>query len=87
MSLESATYISQLNAANPTASDNASQGDDHIRMLKAVLLATFPSISGAVTATQTQLNAVVGASGLTKITVSDSAPGGALDAGELHMEY
>lgn len=87
MSLESATYISQLNPSNPTAGDNASQGDDHLRLLKSVLQSTFPNLSGAATATQAQLNAVVGTSGFTKITVSDSAPGGTLDNGELHLEY
>lgn len=46
MSLETATTISGLNASNPTASDPKSQGDDHIRMIKAVLQATFPYFSG-----------------------------------------
>ena len=30
MGLETATFISELNSANPTSSDAASQGDDHI---------------------------------------------------------
>lgn len=56
MALESATYINSLNVANPAATDNLSQADDHIRMLKAVLKSTFPNISGAVTPTHTQMN-------------------------------
>lgn len=47
MSLEAATYISQLVAANPAAGDNASQGDDHLRLVKAALQATFPNASRA----------------------------------------
>ena len=58
MALESATYINGLVAANPTATDPKSQGDDHIRLLKSTIQATFPSITGAVTATQTELNQI-----------------------------
>lgn len=56
MALESATYINQLVASNPTLSDPKAQGDDHIRMVKSVLKSTFPSFTGAVTLTQTQIN-------------------------------
>lgn len=65
MALESATYIDELVASNPTSGDSAAQGDDHIRMLKAVLKATFPNLDGAMTATQDQLNAIVTTAGQT----------------------
>ena len=55
MGLETATYISGLNSSNPAGGDGKSQGDDHIRLIKAVLLATFPSIAGAVGADHTSL--------------------------------
>lgn len=55
MGLETATYISGLNSLNPTGGDGKSQGDDHIRLIKAVLLATFPNITGAVGASQASL--------------------------------
>lgn len=58
--LEAATYISDLNAANPVNGDSVSQGDDHIRLVKSTLQATFPNISGAVTPTHTELNYVDG---------------------------
>jgi hypothetical protein len=45
MGLETATYVGDLVATNPTAGDPRSQGDDHIRLLKAVLQATFPQLS------------------------------------------
>jgi hypothetical protein len=57
MGLETGTYISSLNSSNPTTGDNKTEGDDHIRLIKATLLATFPNVTGAVTATHTQLNA------------------------------
>ena len=60
MALESATYISDLVLTNPAAGDNVSAGDDHLRLLKAVLQATFPYVTGAITATNTELNYVDG---------------------------
>ena len=56
MALESATYINGLVATNPTSTDSVSQGDDHIRVIKSTLLATFPNVTGAMTATHTALN-------------------------------
>ena len=44
MTVESATYISQLNTAQPTASDNISEGDDHLRLIKSVLQSQFPNL-------------------------------------------
>lgn len=61
MALESATYIDDLNTANPAPTDLLAQGDDHIRLIKAVLQATFPNITGAVTPTQAELNLLDGA--------------------------
>ena len=60
MGLESGTYISDLNAANPAAGDLKSQGDDHLRLIKSTIKATFPNITGAVNTSQTDLNALAG---------------------------
>jgi DNA uptake protein ComE-like DNA-binding protein len=57
MGLESATYIDGLVETNPTSSDNANQGDNHLRLIKAAIKATFPNIAGPVTATHTALSA------------------------------
>jgi microcystin-dependent protein len=59
MPVETATYITTLNSSNPPSSDQMSQADDHLRLLKAVLLATFPNLNAAVTATPAQLNQLV----------------------------
>lgn len=57
MGLETFTHINALVATNPIgASDPKSQGDDHIRGIKIVLLADFPNIGGAVTLSHTQIN-------------------------------
>lgn len=60
MALETATYISDLVAANPVSGDPKSQGDDHIRLLKSTIKATFPNINAPLTATDEELNFVDG---------------------------
>jgi len=65
MALESATYIDELVSTNPLASDNVSQGDNHLRLIKSVLQSSFPSVDMAVNA----------------IHASDSAPAVAITAG------
>ena len=55
MALETGTHISDLNAANPVSTDGLSQADDHLRLIKSTILASFPNISGAMTATHTVL--------------------------------
>jgi hypothetical protein len=77
MGLETVTYISDIVATNPVgATDPKSQGDDHIRNIKAALLATFAAITGAVTATHTELNYLHGATGVTGTgnTVRSASP-------------
>ena len=58
MSLESVTHIDDLNATNPLGTDPRSEGDDHIRNIKTVLLTDFVGITGVVTATHSELNFV-----------------------------
>ncbi len=47
MGLEAASFLNDLNVANPAGSDGKSQGDDHLRLLKTVLKATFPGMTAA----------------------------------------
>ena len=65
MALESATYIDGLVTTNPTGTDNRSQGDDHIRLLKSTIKATFPNINGAVSATDEELDILDGVTATT----------------------
>ena len=60
MGLETGTYIDSLNSSNPTAGDAVSEGDDHLRLIKSTVKATFPNLSGAVTSTQAELNLLDG---------------------------
>jgi hypothetical protein len=82
MALETATYISDLVSTNPVAGDPVSQGDDHLRLIKSAVKASFTGVSGAVTLTHTQLNSVVGkqtiwipAGAMTARTTSGAAAG------------
>jgi len=59
VSIEAATYIHQLDPANPAATDQLADADNHLRMIKAALKATFPNISGPVTTSEIGLRAVV----------------------------
>jgi len=58
MALETGTYIDDLVATNPTSGDLKSQGDDHIRLIKATIKASFPNVAGAVTLTHGELSGV-----------------------------
>jgi len=60
MGLETGTYIDSLNSSNPTAGDAVSEGDDHLRLIKSTVKATFPNLSGACTSTQAELNLLDG---------------------------
>ena len=73
MALESGTYISQLNSSNPTTSDDVAEGDDHLRLIKAVLKNQFSGLTGttAISASEAELNVLDGiASGLTAAELS-----------------
>jgi hypothetical protein len=56
MTIEVAALIHELNASYPAAPDWLYEGDDHIRLTKAALKATFPNVTGIVTASHTKLN-------------------------------
>ena len=61
MPLENASTIEQLDSTWPLGLDSSSRGDDHLRLLKAVLKAQFPGASGRgfskpITVTEDELN-------------------------------
>lgn len=61
MGLETSTYVNGLNASNPASTDGLAQADDHLRLIKSTLTATFPNLDAAVTADPTELNILDGA--------------------------
>lgn len=60
MGLETGTYISDLVATNPLGSDQKSTADDHLRLIKSTIKASFPNVNGAVNPTPTEFNYLVG---------------------------
>lgn len=45
MALESGTYIDDLNQSNPDGGDGKSEGDNHLRLIKEILIKTFDGIA------------------------------------------
>ena len=76
MSVESATYISQLNSSLPASGDLITEGDNHLNLIKATLLATFPNFTATpITPTSADVNtiaaaATTGATGFNVVTQS-----------------
>lgn len=57
MTVESATYISQLDPSLPASGDPKSEGDNHLRLTKSVLKAQFPNFgTNAINATAAEVN-------------------------------
>lgn len=78
MTVESASYISQLDATLPAAGDQKSEGDDHFRLIKSVLKTQFPNLgtAAAVTPTAAEVNLLVnaGTTGAAGLRVATQAP-------------
>ncbi len=54
MALETGSFLDDLTITNPLGADAKNQGDDHIRLVKKVLKATFPGMAGAAWRVQTK---------------------------------
>jgi hypothetical protein len=74
MALEVGTFISDLIATNPTSTDPKAEGDDHIRLLKSTVKATFPNVTGSVLPTHTELNFVDGVTSAIQTQLNGKAP-------------
>lgn len=70
MTIETASYISQLNATYPEDAADRLTADDHLRLIKAVVKASFPAITGVVTVTPAELNLMLGNSKTVESTMS-----------------
>lgn len=78
MPLETATTIASLNPAFPLGSDPVASADDHIRLIKTVLKATFPNLTTPLTGTTADLNTRGVPSGLISMWsgIASSIPAG-----------
>lgn len=75
MSLETAGFIKDLVSTNPEGTDPKSQGDDHIRMIKAVLKAQFPGFIDGVGITLSEKNLnLLGGTGIGDDSINIDTP-------------
>lgn len=75
MGLETFSYITSLNASNPVhATDQVSQGDDHLRGIKLALTQSWPNINAAVNFTPTEGNYLVGVTSAIQTQIDGKAP-------------
>ena len=82
MTVESVTYINDLEPDRPRGSDRISQGDDHIRNIKKSIKQTFPNVDGEVRATDEEINYLVGLTG----PIKDEIESGADDLAQLEAD-
>ena len=82
MTVESVEYINDLEPDRPRGSDRISQGDDHIRNIKKGLKQTFPNVGGMVSASDEEMNYLVGLTG----PIKDEIDAGANDISQLQAD-
>ncbi|MFK3738954.1 hypothetical protein [Massilia sp. TN1-12] len=78
MALETGTYISDFVITNPTPGDPKSQGDDHLRLIKTVLKASFPNFSGPMTVAHDRVASIDYVNQTAFSSALPGQPGGAL---------
>ena len=75
MTVESASYISQLDTTLPTSADLISEGDDHLRLTKTVLKTQFPNFgTTAIAASAAEVNYSVGVTSTIQGQLDAKAP-------------
>jgi hypothetical protein len=75
MTVEAATLINTLDATYPASGDDRNEGDNHLRLIKSAVKATFPNITGAVSSTHTELNLLTGVTGVPRTSTSTPIAG------------
>ena len=73
MAIEAATYLSQLDPANPKGVDQRGTADDHIRLCKQVWVNSFPNINAEVSASAGVLNYMVGVTSNVQTQINSEA--------------
>lgn len=85
MTVETASYISQLDATLPLPGDKKSEGDNHLRLVKTVLKTQFPNFgTAAMNATTTELNYMVGVTSLVQNQLNTLTSAKAAKAGDTY---
>lgn len=85
MTVETASYISQLDPTFPASGDQKSEGDNHLRLVKTVLKTQFPNFgTAAMNATTTELNYMVGVTSLVQNQLNTLTSAKAEKAGDTY---
>ena len=85
MTVETASYISQLDPTYPAAGDPKSEGDNHLRLVKTVLQTQFPNFgTAAMNATVGELNYMVGVTSLVQTQLNTLTSAKAAKAGDTY---
>jgi hypothetical protein len=85
MTVETASYVSELNDTLPGSSDLKSEGDNHLRLLKTVLKTQFPNFgTTAIAATAAQVNYLVGVTSAVQTQLNTLTTNKAAKAGDTY---
>ncbi|WP_333498539.1 phage baseplate protein [Kluyvera sp. CHPC 1.2972] len=74
MPVEAGGYISDLQEDWPLGTDPESDGDDHIRVVKKSVKATFPNANGPITGTPDEFNNLTAGMALTQADATTTSP-------------
>jgi hypothetical protein len=74
MPVDTALHIAGLDPTNPTGDTSRKEADDNFRHIKEVLKRDFANVSGAVTASHTDLNRLVGVTADVQTQLDAKAP-------------
>ena len=84
MTVEAAGFIDDIDPTQPPGTDNFSEGDNHLRNFKKSVQDSLPNITGAMSATHTELNNLDGYTGNTAdLNILSGADAAGLTAAEL----
>lgn len=74
MTVDAAVYVGLLDETIPLGSESKAEGDNNLRATKNALKTTFSAVTGAVTASHTEMNYLVGVTGLIQTQLNAKAP-------------
>ena len=74
MAVDTAAYVGDFDTAKPAGSDPLAEVDNNLRKIKEAIKASFPGVTGPVTATHAELNFVDGVTSAIQTQLDAKAP-------------
>jgi hypothetical protein len=87
VALETASYVANLVTSNPDGGDQRSTADDHLRLIKAVLVRTFPKIDSAVSLSAAQVHYLNDLSASVQLQINQLRDGTATANNAINSRY